>query len=286
MKSNPRYRIPVLCFVAALLLLTLQAASAIVLQYKGQAEDKFTYKYSLSGEKIMTNLTTGQTMRTKISGSKTGVTRVVSASSEELELEVAILSGETTTTTASGQKQSQPAEKSKHWIRMTPQGKMLEIKPTKQDEEMDTSERVLRAIDEAGELPEGDVNVGDVWRKSLTTKEPGSSQPIPITVESKLLGIVEFKGHSCAKIKITFQAPLNSHYVATSGLPAGASADMTGMISGDTIEFFDPKLGQQVYSVATLQSTFDTTVRSQGKSQEIKSQAYISLKSSLVEPAP
>jgi hypothetical protein len=284
MESNPRHRIHMIYFAAALVLLTLQLASAIVLQHKGTAGEKFTEKLGFTGTKIMTNLATGEKKRIQLSGSSTGVTRVVSVSPRELELEVTTLSGEITTTT-SGRRQTRPVKKSKHWMRITLQGKVLERKPKKTEEELDTGARVLRALAEASDLPKGNINVGDVWQTSLPVREPGRSKPIHITLESKLLGMVEFKGHSCAKISSTFQTWVNSRYDDSKILPAGVSADMSGKMSGVMTNYFDPKLGREVYSEGTLQSNLITTVRMQGPSQQIKTQAKLSLKSFLVEPA-
>ncbi len=96
-------------------------------------------------------------------------------------------------------------------------------------------------------FPVGDVSVGQTWKNAVKISGPLMTQPVQLNVVSKLSGITNYKGRTCAVIDSTFEMPLNLQIPQMGFVQRGS-------VKGTTRTYFDIQAGKAVAGVGSFQS--------------------------------
>ena len=220
------------------------AARAEVFRYKFHPGQVISSRLSMAGA-TMAGQTAGQMTRMQFRTSGKQLQRVQSISDGVVSLEVTDLPG-TSTVSSGGQTQSSRGTSSKTLIRLTERGKFISRKSlTSGSEQAGASQ--LDGLDAVFGLnfPARDLKPGDTWDDTLTIGEGLRAKKVHVTW--KYVSREAFRGRDCAKIHISVSVPLDAGELSQPGMPA-----TQGRISGTVTTYFDPKLGQEVYSSGSV----------------------------------
>lgn len=220
------------------------AAHAEVFRYKFHPGQVISSRLSLAGA-TMAGQTAGQMTRMQFRTSSKQVQRVQYVSGGVVSLEVTDLPG-TYTMSSGGQTQSSKGTATKTLIRLTERGKFISRKSLSGGSEQAGASQ-LDGLDAVFGLnfPAHDIKPGDTWDDTITVGEGLRAKKVHVTW--KYLSRETFRARDCARIHASVSVPLDTGELSQPGMPA-----TQGRISGTVVTYFDPKVGQEIYSSGSI----------------------------------
>jgi hypothetical protein len=134
-------------------------------------------------------------------------------------------------------------------------------------------------------LPEGDVKEGDTWSDTISVPwAPGGSE-IEVTCSMELLALTTFQSRKCAKIRISFDGPVELD-LAELGMPAGeeGAGAMEAVLKGDILTYYDYENSLYVYSEGTVGMDGQMTMPGMPGGGVMEMKTIMNLKEVMVEP--
>jgi hypothetical protein len=130
-------------------------------------------------------------------------------------------------------------------------------------------------------LPDHPVKVGDTWKGTILKPRPDGGEAQEIPFESALVGVEEFRGRRCVKIKTAVVAKLE-HAAPIPGTPV--TGHMESTLSAEGVCLFDPERGL----VMSDEGSLDVVVHARadtadGETLTMDTSAVIRTRSALTE---
>jgi hypothetical protein len=135
--------------------------------------------------------------------------------------------------------------------------------------------------DGVGVLPDGPVAIGDTWEGIAPKLGPADGEAGEVAYTSTLLGVEEFRGRSCLKIKTVSTAELTD----SAAMPGTTlTAHMASTLASEHIWRFDPERGL----IVSDEGSIDVLVREratgpEGEARSMDTTAVIRMRSALTE---
>jgi len=245
---------------------------AVRLRYSGKPGKVYRYKTMVVGAGENKASMMNQPMRMQMTMMLEHTTRVLKISPEALELEVASVQG-SSNVTSMGQQTKTPIPKTRIVMRITPLGKVLETKTgspsgTGRMGAMGGMMGNSPVNNFLPIFPERDVKPGDTWSEEAAIPVYKDVK-LNVRMNSKLLGLMNFRGHKCAKIQMTYEIPMDDLMPpeAQTQTPQ-MTMTMKGKATGRMTYYFDYERGHEVYSEGPILLAMKMNVSAQSSSGE------------------
>ena len=135
--------------------------------------------------------------------------------------------------------------------------------------------------DGVGVLPDGPVAIGDTWDGMASKPGPADGEPTAVAYTSTLLGVDEFQGRSCLKIRTVSTAELTD----SAAMPGTRlTAHMAGTLASEHIWRFDPESGLIVSDEGSIDILVcERATGREGEARSMDTTAVINTRSVLTE---
>jgi hypothetical protein len=241
--------------VAGLLLATCLPAHAIVLRYQPKVGEATKHKVSMSGTMLASVPGMGQVMQMELNGAVDYTEKALSETAETTRVETRLLGG-SMTVKMEGQSQTEEMPTGRVVTDTDRRGRLVNLVEANVGGQNAMPDAMGPGSATWGSqfvaLPEGTVEVNDSWSDTLKIPTAPIGPEIPLTVKSQLLELPTFQNRKCAKIRTSFEGPMNLDLSAL-GMPAEAGkGTMEASLQGDMILYYDYENSLQVYSEGTI----------------------------------
>lgn len=269
--ERPSWRAVAILLTLAALLTAAHSARAqqLTLKYRFAEGDTASYTFSCSTrakldvQKGLTTSAAEMSLQMKVS---TEVTEV--APNGDAKLRGDILSG-SLKVKAEGEEETTPVGEIVTNYVLTPRGVMKAKELLSGEPIVLPGVSVLMEADDAfllgglGLLPERPVKPGEKWKGVARLPALMDEEVLTVTYDSKLLGIEQYKGRPCAKIRTTVSRRFAESFEAPDG---SGPAKVSGLITGDGTWRFDYERGvimsmEQRAQVVTEMSHAESTAK-------------------------
>jgi len=268
----------IICFLLVIgVWLAGRPAEAIVLRYELKKGDIARFKEMAAAAALVSINIAGQTQTQQARHSQTATYKeeVTDVTSEGVIILVRALESGSMTAEVGGEqgKVSRPLPEMRTFIRMTPRGQVLSARTTFAPqqgaaapqappgfniEDLGVNMGTLEAVLSHLPFPEKDLQPNDTWSEQIRLPGFLGSPATTINLNSRLLALGPYKGRDCAKIRTSFEIPLEidlQEIFKQMPLPEGAEVqmEMKGKIAGRVEWQFDYKQGLLVYAEGPMQ---------------------------------
>ncbi len=243
-------------FMSVLLVTALLPAHAVVLRFQPEVGDTHRYKLSMSGRMTMEMM--GETMRGETTAEMDYAEKALSREGDVTRHQTELLSG-TVSMTMAGQSETMDLPTGRLVADIDSRGKLVEMVEADfegqamQQPFMGSGPESMSTSFHYGAFPEGDVKEGDTWSDTISMPLSPDGAEVEMTFTSELLALTTFQSRKCAKIRTSFNAPLDMD-MAELGVPSGddESGAMQATLKGDMLMYYDYENSLYVYGEGTM----------------------------------
>ena len=222
-------------------------AQAVVLRFKPKVNSIVKHKVTMSGRTEMTNEMLPEPMRMTMTMVMTSRQKILGQTKEGLKVQTTSSDGKMTMNMEEmagmegmgGGKQTMKVPDSKMVTIMDDRGRVQRLVSSDvpgAGGQMPFSNETLASLGGMTGLPEGDVKVNDTWSDQLNIPGSGQTPEINLSVNSRLLELLTYKGRQCAKIRTSFKGPMT---MDLSQMGEGASGSMEATMQGTFTQYYD-----------------------------------------------
>ena len=274
---------------AGLLLVACLPAHAIVLRYRPKVDEVTKHKMTMSGRMEMSMEGMGQLMQMEISGSLDYAEKALSATEEATRVETR-LTGGTMTAKAGGESQAQDMPTGRMVADIDPRGRVVKMVSSEFEGEDAMAQGMGPGADtwstmpaQFGAFPEGDVTVNDTWSEELKIPTSPDGPEMTMKLESQLLALTTFQGRKCAKVRTSFEGPMNLDMGDFGGAAGEVEGTMDAMLQGDMLWYYDYENSLYVYGEGAVGMDMNISVAGADTAGGMTAQMLMNVKMSLAE---
>lgn len=275
--------------VAGLLLVACLPAHAIVLRYRPEVDQVTKHKMTMAGRMEMSVEGMGQLMQMEITGTLNYAEKALSATAEATQVETR-LTGGTMTAKGGGQSQTQDMPTGRMVADIDPRGRVLKMVSAEFEGEDAMAQGMGPGADtwstmpaQFGAFPEGDINVDDTWAEELKIPTSPDGPEMTMNLESQLLALTTFQGRKCAKVRTSFEGPMNLDMADFGGAAGGVEGAMDAMLQGDMLWYYDYENSIYVYGEGAVGMDMNISVAGADMPGGMTAQMLMNVKMSLAE---
>lgn len=273
-------------FVGALLVTALLPAHAVVLRFQPKVGDTHRHKLSMSGRMTMEMM--GETMRGEVTAEMNYAEKALSREDDVTRQQTEILGG--TVSVAMGpQSETVDLPTGRIVADIGSRGQLVELVEAEFEGEapqpfMGSGPESMSTSFHYGAFPEGDVKEGDTWSDTISMPLSPEGPEVEMTFTSELLALTTFQSRKCAKIRTSFDAPLDID-MAELGIPSGEeeSGTVQATLKGDMLMYYDYENSLYVYGEGTMGIDMSMAMPDM-PGGDVTTKMIMNLKMAMVEP--
>ncbi len=245
-------------FVAGVLVVAALPAHAVVLRFRPQVGTARQYKLTMSGRMTMEMAGVGEAMRTETTAEVEYREKALSREDDLTRYETELLGGKVNMTL--GERiETMDVPTGRFVADMDSRGRLVKMVETEFEGEtpqqpfMGSGAESMPASFHYAPFPEGDVKEGDTWSDTIAIPTAPDGPELEMTFTSELLALTTFQGRKCAKIRTSFNAPMDMD-LEDLGAPAGSdeSGTIEAALKGDILMYYDYDNSLYVYGEGTV----------------------------------
>lgn len=268
-------------------------ASGVVLRFKPAVGSIVKQKITMSGRMETTGAMLPQPMRMQMKMAMSSRQKVLGQTDQGLKVQTTTSDGKMDMTMegmggAAGGQQSQPIPDTKMVVVMDDRGRLKQVVssdlPGVGGGQMPLSNDALASLGSMVGFPEGAVKPDDTWSDDL--KVPGGTgmPEINLSVNCRLLELLTYHGHKCAKIRTAFSGPLAMDLSQVAGAGNGAAGTMEGTLQGVFTQYYDYEDSVWAGGEGQMTMNMNLTMSAQGTEISTATKMTMNIKLSLVAP--
>jgi hypothetical protein len=275
--------------VAGLLLVACLPAHAIVLRYRPKVDQVTKHKMTMAGRMEMSVEGMGQLMQMEISGTLNYAEKALSETAEATRVETR-LTGGTMTAKGGGQSQTQDMPTGRMVADIDPRGRVVKMVSAEFEGEDAMGQGMGPGAEtwstmpaQFGAFPEGDINVDDTWTEELKIPTAPDGPEMTMNLESQLLALTTFQGRKCAKVRTSFEGPMDLDMADFGGAAGEVEGTMDAMLQGDMLWYYDYENSIYVYGEGAVGMDMNISVAGADMPGGMNAQMLMNVKMSLAE---
>jgi len=228
-------------------------AQAIVLRYAPRVGEVHKQKATMAGRMETAMEALDQTMRGEMTVDMDYSEKALSQTEGVTRMQTDLLGGKGTMSMA-GQSQSMDMPTGKMVVDMDRLGhvvKLVEMDMPGAEQMMGPGAENFTNWSQFGAFPEGDVNVNESWSGKVTIPASQGMPSIEMTFKSTLLDLATFQDRKCAKIRTSFNGPIEMDMADAAGVPEGTEGTVHATMQGEMVWYYDYESSVYVYGEGT-----------------------------------